>query len=86
MGYSSWGHKELDTTEQLTLSLSICIEPGWQQSKPDREGEPKLPEHLRMDLSTFTPPLLPSFLSRIIDSNLLCGRKQDRQLVLRLYL
>ena len=26
-GYSSWGHKELDTTEQLTLSLSLenCI-------------------------------------------------------------
>ena len=22
MGYSSWGHKELDTTEFLTLSLS----------------------------------------------------------------
>ena len=22
-GYSSWGHKELDTTEQLTLSLSL---------------------------------------------------------------
>ena len=22
MGYSPWGHKELDTTEQLTLSLS----------------------------------------------------------------
>ena len=21
MGYSPWGHKELDTTEQLTLSL-----------------------------------------------------------------
>ena len=23
MGYSPWGHKKLDTTEQLTLSLSI---------------------------------------------------------------
>ena len=23
MGYSSWGRKELDTTEQLTLRLSI---------------------------------------------------------------
>ena len=23
MGYSTWGHKELDTTEQLTLSLSF---------------------------------------------------------------
>ena len=23
MGYSSWGHKESDTTEQLTLSLSL---------------------------------------------------------------
>ena len=22
MGYSPWGHKELDTTERLTLSLS----------------------------------------------------------------
>ena len=22
MGYSPWGHNELDTTEQLTLSLS----------------------------------------------------------------
>ena len=22
-GYSPWGHKELDTTEQLTLSLSL---------------------------------------------------------------
>ena len=22
-GYSLWGHKELDTTEQLTLSLSV---------------------------------------------------------------
>ena len=24
-GYSPWGHKELDTTEQLTLSLSPSI-------------------------------------------------------------
>ena len=24
MGYSSWGRKELGTTEQLTLSLDIC--------------------------------------------------------------
>ena len=23
MGYSTWGRKELDTTEQLTLSLSL---------------------------------------------------------------
>ena len=23
MGYSPWGRKELDTTEQLTLSLSL---------------------------------------------------------------
>ena len=23
MGYSAWGRKELDTTEQLTLSLSL---------------------------------------------------------------
>ena len=26
-GYSSWGHKELDTTEQLTLSLYIFSHP-----------------------------------------------------------
>ena len=25
MGYSSWGRKELDTTEGLTLSLSLFI-------------------------------------------------------------
>ena len=26
MGYSPWGHEELDTTERLTLSLSsMCI-------------------------------------------------------------
>ena len=24
MGYSRWGHKELDTTERLILSLSLC--------------------------------------------------------------
>ena len=24
VGYSSWGRKELGTTEQLTLSLDIC--------------------------------------------------------------
>ena len=24
-GYSPWDHKELDTTEQLTLSLSSCL-------------------------------------------------------------
>ena len=28
MGYSSWGHKELDMTEQLTLSLSL----PWKES------------------------------------------------------
>ena len=28
MGYSSWGHKELDMTEQLTLSLSV----PWKES------------------------------------------------------
>ena len=28
MGYSPWGHKELDTTEQLTLSLSPWGVPG----------------------------------------------------------
>ena len=39
-GYSPWGHKELDTTEQLTLSLSNMLvwkiplteKPGWLQS------------------------------------------------------
>ena len=25
MGYSPWGHKESDTTEQLSLSLSIGV-------------------------------------------------------------
>ena len=25
MGYSSWGHKELDTTERITLSLHFQI-------------------------------------------------------------
>ena len=28
MGYSSWGHKELEMTEQLTLSLSL----PWKES------------------------------------------------------
>ena len=27
VGYSPWGHKELETTEQLTLSLFIEYEP-----------------------------------------------------------
>ena len=26
MGYSSWGHKESDTTERLTLSLQVMIQ------------------------------------------------------------
>ena len=34
MGYSPWGHKESDTTEQLTLSPSTCKQgresPGWE--------------------------------------------------------
>ena len=29
VGYSPWGHKELDTTEQLSLSLVHC----WQECK-----------------------------------------------------
>ena len=28
VGYSPWGHKELDTTEQVTLSLSLFIFAG----------------------------------------------------------
>ena len=33
MGYSPWGHKELDKTEQVTLSLSSCFQEtvnGWK--------------------------------------------------------
>ena len=26
MGYSPWGHKESDTTEQLTYSSKVCIQ------------------------------------------------------------
>ena len=26
MGFSPWGHKEVDVTEQLTLSLSTSLE------------------------------------------------------------
>ena len=28
MGYSPWDHKELDTTEGLTLLLPGCLAPG----------------------------------------------------------
>ena len=28
MGYSPWDHKESDTTEQITLSLSSLFNPG----------------------------------------------------------
>ena len=46
MGYSSWGHKELDTTELLTLSLSEVMvvivrradqerSPGWMYALED---------------------------------------------------
>ena len=33
MGYSPWGHKESDTTEQLTLSLSL-FSIDWSSHKP----------------------------------------------------
>ena len=46
MGYGSWGHKELDTTEFLTLSLSEVLvvivgsadqerSPGWMYTLED---------------------------------------------------
>ena len=38
VGYSAWSHKELDTTEQLTLSLSF-FSPGWQSLKFSTEAE-----------------------------------------------
>ena len=28
-GYSPWGRKETDMTEQLTVSLLLGFEPGW---------------------------------------------------------
>ena len=36
MGYSSWGRKGSDTTEQLTLSLSggHALSPGWPLLPP----------------------------------------------------
>ena len=32
-GYSPWGHKELDTTGWITLSLFICLPPGGSDGK-----------------------------------------------------
>ena len=42
MGYSPWGHKELDTTEQLTEQLSnknqIYISDNSHQALPSNSG------------------------------------------------
>ena len=50
MGYSPWGHKESNMTEQLTLSLShlwrqermsvsLCFHSGPQNSSPEAAGD-----------------------------------------------
>ena len=38
MGYSPWGHKELDTTEQLTLSYSAVIKAPASATLPSKGG------------------------------------------------
>ena len=44
-GYSPWGHKELDTTEQLTLSLSwmeaVCVKSFWKVRYGHVQGQSK---------------------------------------------
>ena len=51
-GYSSWGHKESDMTERL--SLMITLEKSWEEEEAEECGQPAtinwMPHHLPVKL------------------------------------